>query len=213
VKHFIDFASDTGKTVVEFIKYLKKLDSTLGLPVEKVITMTTVHRTKGLEYDYVFIPDCIEGNMPVHIAEDTAIYDKKHIVPDNPPSPALENERRFFYVAITRAKKHLYIGTVIPCNGKNNQVILPSRFLEEIQLEPTGAILKALEGLSADNLTDEHLKSFKDNIAPLTGFSHLIREMAKHYLPGFNGKMDEIVPDTSGRVFNYGYKYQELDTA
>ncbi|MEQ8168834.1 MAG: ATP-dependent helicase [Candidatus Eremiobacterota bacterium] len=209
VKHFISFASDTGKTVIEFIKYLKKLDSTMGEPVEKIIAMTTVHRTKGLEYDYVFIPDCIEGHMPVHLTGDTAIYDKNHTVPDIPPSPLMENERRLFYVAITRAKKHLYIGTVVPGNGKDNQVILPCRFLEEIQIEPVRAILKALDGL--DEFTEERLTNFKDTLSPWASYSYLIREMAKSYIPGLNGQMDNIFPQPE-RVFNYGYKYKELNS-
>jgi DNA helicase-2/ATP-dependent DNA helicase PcrA len=148
VRRFVAFAERFGRSLLEFVEYLGRLDTTLGL--DEVITMTTVHRTKGLEYDYVFIPECAEGNMPVHIADDVGIYDKTGTVPEPPSSPPLESERRLFYVAITRAKKHLYIGVITPPQrGQQSQSAspLPSRFLEEMQLPPTEALVSAIQHL------------------------------------------------------------------
>jgi superfamily I DNA/RNA helicase len=99
VRNFVTFATRTGKTVLDFISFLETLDTTLGLDSDQVVTMTTVHRTKGLEYEYVFIPACIEGHMPVHLADELGIYDTTGIVPDHPLSPPLESERRLFYAS------------------------------------------------------------------------------------------------------------------
>lgn len=58
------------------------------------VTLITMHGSKGLEYKNVIIPDLNEGVVPP--AKCKSIE-------------ALEEERRVFYVAITRAKKHLYL--------------------------------------------------------------------------------------------------------
>ena len=74
----------------------------------------TFHGSKGLEFDHVFIPDVNEGIMPsLKSGED-----------------ALEEERRMFYVALTRAKKSL---TLITVDRRNNKKMYPSRFLGEMQ--------------------------------------------------------------------------------
>lgn len=58
------------------------------------INISTLHSSKGLEYDLVFIIDILEGNIPYHKSME---YD------------ALEEERRLFYVGMTRAKSELYL--------------------------------------------------------------------------------------------------------
>lgn len=88
------------------------------------VTLMTVHAVKGLEFDYVFVVGMEEGIFP-HF---NAIYDGNR--------SAIEEERRLCYVAITRAKKDLYL-----LNAKrrilfgNNQANPPSRFIEEIDNE------------------------------------------------------------------------------
>ena len=61
------------------------------------VTLMTVHAVKGLEFDYVFVVGMEEGIFP-HF---NAIYDGNR--------SAIEEERRLCYVAITRAKKDLYL--------------------------------------------------------------------------------------------------------
>lgn len=85
------------------------------------VTLMTVHAVKGLEFDYVFVVGMEEGVFP-HF---NAIYEGDR--------SAIEEERRLCYVAITRAKKELYL-----LNAKrrmlfgNSQSNPPSRFIEEI---------------------------------------------------------------------------------
>lgn len=78
------------------------------------ISPLTMHSAKGLEFHSVFI---IEAN------EDVCPYRKAEIVED------MEEERRMFYVAMTRAKKKLVISYVKERNGKP---MFPSRFVNEL---------------------------------------------------------------------------------
>ena len=82
-------------------------------PQDAVMVMT-MHGAKGLEYECVFIPDANEGVTPHH----KAVLDAD-----------MEEERRMFYVAMTRAKKHLHIYFVKERFNKEAEV---SRFVEEI---------------------------------------------------------------------------------
>lgn len=59
---------------------------------EAIIKLMTVHGAKGLEFERVFLPDCNEGNYP---------HGRM------PEEKEVEEERRLFYVAMTRAKKSL----------------------------------------------------------------------------------------------------------
>lgn len=77
------------------------------------VTLATLHSSKGLEFDYVFIVDVNEGIMP---------YKKAILEKD------IEEERRLFYVGMTRAKKALSIYSVKSIHDKNSEL---SRFINE----------------------------------------------------------------------------------
>lgn len=77
------------------------------------IRLMTMHASKGLEFDTVILPDVNDGKLPSKQSDTTE---------------AIEEERRMFYVAMTRAKKNLYI---LYCSQKEGQDA-PSRFLEPI---------------------------------------------------------------------------------
>ena len=78
------------------------------------VSLLTMHGAKGLEYDTVFIPGANEGVTPY----------KKAVMEEE-----TEEERRLFYVAMTRAKRQLTISYVKEKNGKDMQ---PSRFVNEL---------------------------------------------------------------------------------
>ena len=80
------------------------------LPIAELVTM---HGSKGLEYDVVFLPCCMEGVVPHKKSRDQA---------------ALEEERRMFYVGMTRAKKELYLSYA---KGTKDAPGFASRFLAE----------------------------------------------------------------------------------
>lgn len=75
------------------------------------VHLITMHASKGLEYAYVFLPDCNEGKIP----------HKKSVTEEE-----IEEERRMFYVAMTRAIERLEILYIRDKLGKKLQ---PSRFL------------------------------------------------------------------------------------
>src|SRR5690606_38504813 len=150
VKYFIAFAASMEMKPLDFVQYVTNLDPTRGVDPDQQIVVTTVFRTKGLEYDYVIIPDCQEGYMPNLYGTGNRIFDKHGIAAEPEPSEAIENERRLFYVALTRAKKAVYIGAINSAHGGNRQLgeSLPSRFLEEMRLVPTIAIMESLQRLA-----------------------------------------------------------------
>lgn len=84
------------------------------------VTLTTIHQAKGLEWDIVFIIWLVEGRFPsMRSLNDSA---------------GEEEERRLFYVAVTRARDELYLGYPIWDYSRYNPSTLlkPSRFLQEI---------------------------------------------------------------------------------
>ena len=80
------------------------------------VNLMTIHAAKGLEFDTVFVIEANEGSCPY----------KKAIADEE-----IEEERRLFYVAMTRAKRKLVISYVKEKNGKD---LLPSRFVSELLL-------------------------------------------------------------------------------
>jgi DNA helicase-2/ATP-dependent DNA helicase PcrA len=90
--------------------------------------MTTMHGAKGLEYEVVFIAGLEEGLMPHSRALEGRATDIGGKLAND-----VEEERRLFYVSITRAKDKLYL-----CRAKQRasrgKVMLrtPSRFLSDI---------------------------------------------------------------------------------
>ena len=87
---------------------------------EEGVTLTTMHSAKGLEYEVVFIIDINEGITPHRKAVKAA---------------DLEEERRLFYVAMTRAKSYLFLYSVREIYRKEAQV---SRYIGEIWPEEDG---------------------------------------------------------------------------
>lgn len=78
------------------------------------VAIETMHSSKGLEYEAVWILDANEGVTPYHKAS----------LPED-----IEEERRLFYVAMTRAKKELHIYYT---KERYNKAVEPSRFVNEI---------------------------------------------------------------------------------
>ena len=79
------------------------------------VALATLHSAKGLEYENVYIIDVNEGVMPY----------KKAVLEQE-----IEEERRMFYVGMTRAKKNLHLFSVKQLNHKDAEI---SRFIKEAQ--------------------------------------------------------------------------------
>ncbi|AOS44721.1 ATP-dependent DNA helicase PcrA [Lacunisphaera limnophila] len=88
-------------------------------PDTECIKLTTIHQAKGLEYDVVFLIGAAEGQFPGYRTIESGDF---------------EEERRLFYVAVTRAKNELYISypRVASRPGPGGMMLSPSRFLQEL---------------------------------------------------------------------------------
>ena len=105
---------------IHIAKYTQELEEqqakarTIKGERENKVQLMTIHSAKGLEFEDVFVIHANEGEIPHQKAE------KKD---------EIEEERRLFYVALTRAKNNLCISYITQKNGNS---IKPSRFVEEL---------------------------------------------------------------------------------
>jgi superfamily I DNA/RNA helicase/RecB family exonuclease len=104
------------------------------------VRLLTAHRSKGLEWDVVVVCGVQEGTWPDLRARGTLLTPDR-LGPDgiaDPPGRAslLADERRLFYVALTRARRRLLVTAVVAADGDGER---PSRFLDELGLDlPAG---------------------------------------------------------------------------
>ena len=156
-RNFEDY--NPGATLEEFLIEISLIsDVKEASDCDEVVTLMTMHAVKGLEFDVVFITGLEEGLFP----HSNSMFDESE----------LEEERRLFYVAITRAKKVLYL-----TNARSRMLFgqiksnLPSRFIEEINQED-------IEKLFEENKSTKEIKinkkdNFNDNDLELKVGDHV----------------------------------------
>jgi len=95
------------------------------------VKIMTVHAAKGLEFEYVFLPGLVDKKFPV-ISRKEQISIPNDLVRERLPEGDvhIEEERRLFYVAVTRAKKKLYLSSASDYGGTREKK--PSKFLLEL---------------------------------------------------------------------------------
>lgn len=116
----------TKEDLIEFLKYVENLDEKakkIQIPDNdksvEAVQLTTIHSAKGLEFPYVFVLGMVEDVFP------------SFRLKENPLD--LEEERRLCYVAVTRAKKKLYLCTYdFLITEKGIATTKPSRFIDEL---------------------------------------------------------------------------------
>ena len=112
------------RTYQEWFDYMEEYKEKLKEHAEQIrrqteaVTVSTLHSVKGLEFDRVYIMNVNEGSIPYH----KAVLDAE-----------VEEERRMFYVGMTRAREKLELYFIRERFGKEKQ---PSRFLEELKEGP-----------------------------------------------------------------------------
>ncbi|TLM78704.1 ATP-dependent helicase [Microbulbifer harenosus] len=162
------------KETLEHLQQLQQQHQSAGNTEEEAptdaIQITTMHQAKGLEWDQVIIPSLTLHNMPYQPQRDFS-------------TPAsTESERRLMYVAITRARRQLYLLTPEPgaVNGQlkttgSDQDQKPSLFLDEMHL-------------SLSNLLGDTLRERPDNITTQVPITRLaLRYLAAcEYNPDIN---------------------------
>lgn len=121
------------------------------------VTLSTLHAAKGLEFRTVFLLGCVEGQLPHGRTTDPKA---------NEAAPTdVEEERRLFYVAVTRAQDRLYICRPEEKSLRGKRIRLaPSRFLEG--LPPESIEERRIKGevtLGTDEIADM-AKAFLDRL-------------------------------------------------
>ncbi len=120
------------QTIIEFLGRLSELEKLfegssfkrdMNSDKDIEITLSTIHSSKGLEYDYVFMIDLINSEFPGDKALQMAL--ESHDYTD------IEEERRLFYVGMTRARYELFL--IYP-SVSNSEKLLPSMFIKEVDL-------------------------------------------------------------------------------
>lgn len=103
------------------------LSATQEEPDKEAVCLSSVHQAKGLEWKAVFCVWLADGKFPSNRVLDD----------DDENNEGLEEERRLFYVAVTRARDELYLTYPLIWQGAFDGEVLqrPSRFLEDIPTE------------------------------------------------------------------------------
>lgn len=123
----------TLKGLLDMIDKMEQHDIAVSLNkilyAEEGVNFVTAHSSKGLEFDYVFVVGCTSNRWEKKRANNSLYKMPDTIIESNPENKE-EEERRLFYVAITRAKKHLFLSySSRDLNGKEMEA---SRFVAEI---------------------------------------------------------------------------------
>ena len=137
-------ASEKLPALIEWLALRSDLDSLAGQT--HAVTMMTIHSAKGLEFPVVFVAGMEEGIFP------HASYDSDEA--------SVEEERRLAYVAITRARKRLYLTHATTRRTYGSvQANAPSRFLREIpetDVERVGVGSSGFAGVGWEKRGDRH---------------------------------------------------------
>ena len=186
VSNYRDGLAASPMDVEGFLKEGDGVDTTCGTERKDQIVMTTIHRTKGLEFDYVLVPNCDEGFMPTYASESDVFqmaYDTSGKVKQIKTSVMMDNERRLFYVAITRARKGVIISArpMVQDKVKKYEGAGPSRFLHEMQIEPTRKIMDALTNF-AQSQNEETEKRLVETVRENGEARLTIKNLHAHYL-------------------------------
>ncbi len=124
-------AADT-KTMLEVVQTIALLSTISEREGEQnVVTLSTLHAAKGLEWPHVVLAGCCEGLLPFKLDDDDG---------HNTDSIALrlQEERRLMYVGITRAQRTLAVNWLRRRKkGRDTVAGVPSRFIAEMGLDKT----------------------------------------------------------------------------
>jgi len=125
LEEFVNAAADAeslGLRLSEFLDRVSLASDTDNLEEEALLSLMTIHCAKGLEFPVVFVVGMEEEVFPNRNARET--------------DEGLEEERRLFYVAITRAQRRLYLTAARRRRVMGSEMLgMPSRFLRELPAE------------------------------------------------------------------------------
>lgn len=164
-----------SKTVTDFLDYMKMLeesgekDPAGDFLDPSLIKILTIHAAKGLEFDAVFIPGLVQGKFPsISRREPLQMPDAliDELLP--PGNLHLEEERRLFYVACTRAKENLFV-TYSDYYDSAKQW-KPSPFISEMAQSGKTIVKQGKQKGRADNKKQASLPFLEQKPAPPVRF-------------------------------------------
>jgi DNA helicase-2/ATP-dependent DNA helicase PcrA len=140
----IHFSSAPDQKYRQFVDWLKNqapgyyddADADVGYAVPDAVTISTVHRAKGMQWPAVFMPCLRRNRFPSKRHGGLSVF---HVFPESAVDGAdrykgtNEDERRLFYVAVTRAQKYLYMSY---SPGPSSMYKNPSEFLQDVTAVP-----------------------------------------------------------------------------
>ncbi|HCG77121.1 MAG: hypothetical protein COZ37_06705 [bacterium (Candidatus Ratteibacteria) CG_4_10_14_3_um_filter_41_18] len=165
------------KSVLAFGEYLDLMQEAGDNPAQaevediEVVNLSTVHSAKGLEFSFVFMVDLAEGRFPFYFRrEEIPLPDPLIKEEISPEDMHIQEERRLFYVGMTRAKKRLWLTASSSYTIAKNWRI--SRFVKE-SLEKVAAEIQTKLPLRTLSLSPkEKKKYFFDLPITLKNFSY-----------------------------------------
>ncbi|MBC2699767.1 MAG: ATP-dependent helicase [ANME-2 cluster archaeon] len=242
----LKFETSHGRELGDFIAYLEILDEMGKNPPaarimeEDAVNLMTIHSSKGLEFNTVFVTNMAKDRFPLFrggveplipielidlyrdlLKQDFSSRSKRlSAIRELKREIKLEEERRLCYVAMTRAREHLYLTLGIRYGARERH---PSEFLVDIRYDNWRAVdkdevdvpdityLRDSEVSSREVIRDSELEcikthrkklviesldlgSFEENLGHLLAYHALRDGNGEDYLDIINSKWDELDP-------------------
>jgi len=203
--------------ITDFAEYLKLIeeshiplasDSSAGADVDAVQILTT-HGAKGLEFDTVFIINLVNYRFPILDRKDPLYIPlelTKEIFPEG--DYHVEEERRLFYVALTRAKRKLFLTYSDKYSG--NKKWKRSQFLDEIA--ESGLITEVegkKSGIDLSKVVASPIDTMPKGWAEKMSFSYSQIETFKTCPLKYGYRYAMNVPSVMSHVANFGCSIHE----
>ena len=112
------FARAPGATLADLAAELAHRSAIGQAPALDGVTVGSLHAAKGLEWDAVFLPGLTDGTLPIIYAQS---------------DEAIEEERRLFYVGVTRARLRVHLSWALARAAGGRRARRPSRFLDGVR--------------------------------------------------------------------------------
>ncbi|MFN2463188.1 MAG: ATP-dependent helicase [Candidatus Dormibacteria bacterium] len=144
---FCEAAPDDGATLAGFMNQLDNIEASASVsasaqsipPIDTgrdAVNLMTVHQAKGLEFGAVIVPGMVEDRFPFRAMGDALPLPQELIAEEvSNRDPRIAEERRLCYVALTRARRHLFVSAATRYEGQKKWK--PSRFLVDMGFLPS----------------------------------------------------------------------------
>ncbi|PZS28303.1 MAG: hypothetical protein DLM59_14935, partial [Pseudonocardiales bacterium] len=153
------------------------------------VRLLTAHRAKGLEWDLVVVAGVQDGEWPDVRRRGSLLgadrFGRAGVEPPTSPATLLVDERRLFYVAITRARRQLLVTAVQAADDAGPR---PSRFVEELDIEIPPPVSAPDRLLSARSLAGRLRRAAVDPAASEPLRSAAASVLARLAAPGDDGR-------------------------